>query len=145
MHIALSRSLFEENIAHWPYELAEGCGWILHQVSFPVIDCEFTRSDRTPIRVILNFIDWDEQPPSVSLNNSTGELLANLLPNPTGVFNPSAHPIINRPFICMAGTKEYHTHPSHLNDHWEQYRGKPGFAIGDILMKIWHAWLKGSN
>ncbi len=144
MHIAVSRSLFEERVGRFPPDLAAVCGWILHTVAYPVIDCEFTRAGRTPLRLQLDFTDWDEQAPSGSLRNSAGEVLLSLPPNPTGVFNPGPHPVTGRPFLCTAGIKEYHIHPSHLNEPWDQFRGKPGFDIGEILTKIWRAWLKGT-
>ena len=145
MHIAVSRSLFDEALRTWPPELAESRAWIVHQAAFPVIDCEFTRTGRTPLRLVCDFTDWDDQPPSISIRNSSGEVLSTLLPNTTAVFNGSPHPITGRPFVCMAGTKEFHSHSSHLNESWEQYRGKPGFGLGDILTKLWNAWLKGSG
>jgi hypothetical protein len=32
------------------------------------------------------------------------------------------HPVLQRPFACVRGTYEYHTHPSHLNDPWDAIR-----------------------
>lgn len=145
MHPAICLSLFKESVDRLPCELTEAFGWIMHEASFPILDCEFTRSGRTSIRVKMDFSDWDDQPPSITLHNSSGELLQSLAPNSTGVFNSSQHPVTGRPFICMAGSKEFHTHPSHSKESWDQIRGKPGFDIGDILMKIWRAWLKGND
>lgn len=145
MHIALSRSLFENKVGQWPPDLAKSRGWIIHKIEYPVIDCEFTATERTPLRLYCDFSDWDEQPPSVALQNSAGELLRTLPSNPTGVFNTNSHPTTGRPFICTAGVREFHIHSSHLNEKWEQFRGKPGFDLGDILTKLWHAWLKGSG
>jgi hypothetical protein len=34
----------------------------------------------------------------------------------------SLHPVLERPFICIRGTYEYHCHPSHLMDAWDRYR-----------------------
>jgi hypothetical protein len=137
--------LFDEEIGRWPPDLAQSRGWTLHELVFPVIDCEFSFSGRTPLRLYWDLTDWDDEPPSISLRSSSGELLTQLPQNLPGVFNNSAHPIKGSPFICMAGSREFHTHHSHLNEPWEQYRRKPGFGIGDILTKLWHAWLKGSG
>jgi hypothetical protein len=145
MHVALSRSLFDDRVGRWPPDLAQARGWILHRVSYPVIDCEFTSVGRTPLRLYCDFADWDEQPPSVVLQSSSGALLQTLPPNPTGVFNGGAHPTTGRPFICTPGVKEFHVHSSHVNERWDQFRGKPGFDLGDIITKLWHAWLKGSG
>lgn len=145
MHAAVSRALFEEQIGRWPFDLAHARGWVLHQVSYPLLDCAFTAPDRTTLRLRCNFSDWDELPPSIELLNSEGASLTSLPANPTGVFNGTLHPTVGRPFICTAGVREFHTHSSHTNEPWEQFRGKSGFDLGDILTKLWHAWRKGSG
>lgn len=145
MHVAVSRALFEKQVGRWPPDLAPARGWILHQVCYPVLDCAFTAPGRTTLRLRCNFTDWDELPPSIELLNANGVAIATLPPNPTGVFNGGPHQSTGRPFICTAGAREFHTHSSHTNEPWEQFRGKPGFDLGDILTKLWHAWRKGSD
>lgn len=145
MHPDVSKTLFEEEISLWPSDLAKAYDWILHSVAYPLIDCEFIRADRTPLRVKLLCDEWDDLPPSISLLNSDGEFLTTLQPNPTGVFNPSAHDRTGRPFVCSPGSREFHTHPGHLNEPWAQFKGKPDFSLGAILIKLWRAWLKGSG
>jgi hypothetical protein len=93
----------------------------------------------------MNFENWDEQPPSISLRNSAGEALTQLPPSLPNVYNGGPHKNTGHPFICMAGSLEFHTHEGHLNEPWEQYRRKPDFDIGEILEKLWHAWLKGNS
>ena len=144
MHPAVSRRLFEEQVGRWPPDLAHERGWVIHAVEYPILDCTFTATNRTALRLCFDFSDWDDSPPAIELLDMAGTLLNNLLPNPTNVFNSSLHPTKHRPFICMAGAREFHTHPSHLNERWEQFRGKPGFEdVGSILTKLWHAWQKG--
>lgn len=145
MHPALSKSLFNDEVGRWPSDLAGSRGWIIHQAEYPVIDCEFTRLGRTPLRLYCEFDNWDEQPPAISLKTSEGVDLTSLLPNPTSVFNANPHEKTRRPFICMAGSREFHTHSSHVNETWDQYRGKSGFGMGHLLDKIWNAWLKGTG
>lgn len=145
MHPAASRALFDEKVGRFPADLATARGWILHPIQYPIIDCQFTRGGRTPMRLRLDFTDWDDTPPSIQLLSADGAALQSVLQNPTGVYNGSPHPSTGRPFICMAGSREFHIHPSHLNEPWDQFRGKPGFDIGDILDKLWHAWLKGAG
>lgn len=52
--------------------------------------------------------------------------------------NHGQHPILNRPFICIRGTGEYHAHPSHLSDPWDLYRGRIALAdlLGHIIRRI---------
>ena len=145
MHPAVSRELFESAVGRLPPDLALKRQWTIHQLSYPIIDCQFGKAGRTPMRLRMEYTDWDDLPPSITILAPDGTLLVNLAANPTGVFNGSCHPVVSRPFVCMAGSLEYHTHPSHLTERWEQYRGKPGFDVLDILHKLWHAWLKGND
>jgi hypothetical protein len=145
MHEAASRALFDEEIGRWPPDLASSRGWLVHDLKYPIIDCAFTAPNRTPLRLRCDFSNWNEQPPSVVLLNADGSKLTSLPQNPTGVFNPGPHPTEGRPFICTQGVREFHTHSSHKNEPWEQFRGKPNFGVGDILTKLWHAWRKGSG
>lgn len=143
MHASVSKSRFDQSVGRWPPDLAKVNGWILHKVEYPVVDCEFTAPGRTPLRVYMNCADWDERPPSVTLQNSQGEPLKTLPENRNGIFNPGPHRNTGLPFVCMAGTLEFHTHESHLNEKWDI--NMPDFNIGDILVKIWRGWLKGSG
>lgn len=143
MHQAVAQTLFEREVGKWPPELAANNGWIFHTLKFPVIDCEFTRAGRTPLRLRFDCAQWDTEPPSVQLQDSAGTPLKALPGQPDSVFNPGPHPTNGKPFLCIAGVKEFHIHSSHLNETWAQFRNKPGFSLGDMLMKIWHAWLRG--
>jgi hypothetical protein len=143
MHPALSREKFESQVGKFPADLAAERGWIFHSKDYPAIDVEFTAQGRTALRLTFDFSDWDDQPPSITLLSSAGTQLATIPSNPTGIFNQGPHPTMNRPFICTKGSREFHTHPSHLNETWDQCRGTPGFEIGDILHKLWTAWRKG--
>jgi hypothetical protein len=42
----------------------------------------------------------------------------------------------------MRGSREYHTHESHISDIWDNYRGMPEFSLGGIITQLWNAWLK---
>jgi Predicted metal binding domain len=59
---------------------------------------------------------------------------------PGGVFNASAHPATGHVFVCMRGIREFHTHPSHVNANWNNYRGQDGMSLVGILMQLAHAW-----
>jgi hypothetical protein len=86
--------------------------------------------------------NWNELPPSVELLEADGTAMMAIPQGPTGVFNASAHPVTRKPFICMAGSREYHTHSSHTTDLWDNYKDKSGYDLGDILGQLWSAWLK---
>lgn len=144
MHELLSQRLFDEQVKHLTPRLAKSRGWVLHQVSYPILDCEFQAEGRTSLRLRLNCQNWNTQPPSIDLLDSAGVYLL----KPAGmssVFNPSEHERTGRPFVCMRGSLEYHTHPSHLTDQWESLRTSDNYTLGGILTQLWHAWQNGQT
>jgi hypothetical protein len=40
----------------------------------------------------------------------------------------------------MRGFREYHNHPSHLNDSWEIYRGQDGMNLAGLIDQLSRAW-----
>lgn len=145
MHPAAARALFESQVATLTPALAQRRGWVLHEVAWPVIDCSFTTQRRTTLRVRLRCDDWNDQPPSIDLLNADGSYLTRNMANPTGVFNMSAHHTTGRPFVCMAGSREYHTHPSHITEYWAGFKDRASHDLGGLLTQLWHAWRKGHD
>jgi len=152
MHELASKALFIAQTEILSTKLAEARGWVLHMMEYPTIDLAFTQSGRTTLRLRVNCTGWNMQPPTFRLLSSTGIPLAvsnpppaEIHPNGSGIFNPNAHPLTGEPFICMRGSREYHTHESHLQDHWDACLRLPGYDIGGLLTQIWHAWLKGTG
>lgn len=145
MHELISRTLFDQQVVGLSERLAQTRNWVFHHLVYPVIDCEFRHTGRTPLRLRFQCTDWNALPPAIELLSADGAASFNLPPNPTGVFHSSAHPSTGRPFICMRGSREYHTHPSHTSDSWDNLKGSDAYSLGGILTQIWHAWLKGSG
>lgn len=145
MHELASQAFFNAEVSHLSAErLAKHRGWVFHKLEYPTIDCEFREEGKTTIRLQFQCDNWNEQPPSISLLTPEGAPLTALPSNPTSVFNFSAHPHTGRSFICMRGSREYHTHPSHLNDPWDNLKGSTDYTLGGILTQIWNAWRKGT-
>ena len=140
MHEALSRALFEEEVGQFRPELFESRGWTLFSRTYPVLDVGFSASDGARLRLRLICNDWNDLPPSVQFFDWGGQPLANIERDPAGVFNNSPHPITGKPFVCMKGVREYHTHSSHLSDSWAAIRNDKRFSLGGILTQLWHAW-----
>jgi hypothetical protein len=116
-------------------------GWTIYGIVYPIIDVGFIGENKdVRVRMICN--DWDELPPSIELLSLAGARLPTFRTDPKGVFNRSAHPITGHPFICMIGTREYHTHTSHTTDYWDKHKNKPGNDLGGILTQVWNAWLQ---
>ena len=136
MHEAFARVNFDRDVAALTAASAERQGLIVHERSFPVLDATITH--RRPLRLRMEAQGWDEVPPSVMLLKPDGTVWSDPLPG--DVFNGSAHPSTGRPFICMRGVREYHTHPSHLRERWDDYRRQDGMGLVGILMQLSHAW-----
>jgi hypothetical protein len=92
--------------------------------------------DGRPGMFQLDCGQFDAQPPSVAMvDPDTGQDL------PIERWTPgvphSIHPITGRPFVCIQGVAEYHSHPSHLDDSWDRYRTRYRLAqtIRRLLQK----------
>jgi len=144
MNEAVSRALFDRDASGLSQRLLTSRNWILYGREFPVLDVGFRGEGRRELRVRLVARSWNAEPASAELLNGAGEFLAEAPRHPGGVFNNSAHPATGRPFVCMAGAREYHTHPSHVNDPWENYKNRSAYTLGGILTQLWKAWLKSS-
>jgi hypothetical protein len=138
-----SKALFDAEIERIPQELLNLRGWTINRKVYPVLDVIFVHGGRTG-RVRLICDDWNELPPSIVFLDSKGQELSTMTRDPAGVINVGPHPITGRPFICSAGSREYHTHTSHAADVWENYKNRSGFDLGGILTKTWRAWKKSS-
>lgn len=136
VHEALARANFEHDVAHLSAVTASSYRLVLHQRSFPILDATICHT--TPLRVRMRANDWDDIPPAIELLTSDGGSFAG--PFPGGIFNASPHPTTGRPFICMRGSREFHTHTSHINEAWAQYRGQDGMDLTGILIQIASAW-----
>lgn len=134
----LSRNLFEKEIGGI-VRIAPLRGWTVFDTSYPIIDMGFTGHNKN-IRIRMVCDNWNELPPSIELLDMDGKYLASIRRDPAGVFNDSAHARTGRPFICMVGSREYHTHESHLNDHWANHSQRSGYDLGGILTQVWRAW-----
>lgn len=139
MHKAASKKLFDSQV-NFPEALLRLRNWKVNQTEYPVLDVTFRDERGRSFRVRLVCDDWDDQPPSIEFLSPEGELLRSITRDPAGIFNEGPHPNTGRPFVCTIGAREYHTHSSHLNDYWTNYKGRPGFDLGGILTKLWRAW-----
>jgi len=142
MHEAASRMLFDEEVDKLGPELLDSRRWILLKREYPMLEIEFFADDGARLRMRLVCNDWNERPPSVVFIDAQGQALSSIERDPSGVFNNSAHPSTGKPFICMKGVREYHTHPSHTGDAWETVRNNDRFTLGGILTQIWRVWRK---
>jgi hypothetical protein len=47
------------------------------------------------------------------------------------------HPNTNRPFLCLPGIREYHTHPQHTGDEWHLHRPTKEGSISVVCERLW--------
>lgn len=144
MNRAASLALFGEQTRHFEGDLLNVRNWSIFSRIFPDLDVGFEGAGRTPFRVRMNCEDWNGLPPSITLLSFSGDALSAPPTGGPGIFHQGPHPNTGRPFVCMAGAREYHTHPSHISDVWDNYRVATGYDLGGILTRIWNGWLKSA-
>jgi hypothetical protein len=139
-----ARALFESAVSPLDERLLAARGWVIHAREYPLLDISFLGGARQELRLRLNCSDWNDTPPSVDLVSPEGDTLKSLptLRQGSSFFNAGPHPKTGRPFVCTPGVREYHEHPSHLNDVWSNYQSMDAFSIGGILMQLWRGWEK---
>jgi Predicted metal binding domain len=137
-----SKSLFEVQVSRLELPLLQLRRWRILSREYPTLELMFGHESRPPLRLRLVCDNWNELPPSIELLDQEGNLLSPAPRDPAGVFNPGPHPMTQKPFICMRGAREYHTHPSHLTDHWDSLKLRSDYDLGGILTQVWRAWSK---
>jgi hypothetical protein len=114
-------------------------GWEIAIARFPQLSTVFThpRSKRR-VGFGFRFDSWDEQPPSLALFDpkTKAELPWDRWPQ-GGWSAGNAHPSTSKPFLCLPGIREYHTHSSHLADYWDNYKAKGSYTLGFIVDRVW--------
>jgi hypothetical protein len=118
--------------------------WTVFSRTFPVLDLGFEGAGRQPFRVRFDCDDWNEVPPSITLLSFDGEAFTKVPTGPPAIFHQGPHANTGRPFVCMAGSREYHTHQSHTGDLWDNYKTRAGYDLGGIATQIWNGWLKST-
>ena len=113
-------------------------GWDVVDVVYPCLSVVFKhpRSGRE-IEFRFNCEGWDEEPPSLTLHNpeSGQELCWENWPKEAWSVL-ARHPITGKPFLCLRGIREYHTHNRHLNDPWEAYRPMSSYSLLSIIDRV---------
>lgn len=138
MHESLARANFLRDVELLSPLFLRSRGWTLNEASFPVLDVTF--ESEKPLRVRLQCDEWNDSPPSVQLLKPDGSEWESGLPGPT--FHQDKHAITGRTFICMVGSREYHTHVSHVTDHWINYKNQDGMNLPGLLDRFNRAWRK---
>ena len=142
MNKAVSRRKFAAEVRSLRTEVAafvSAKGWKLVSSSYPILAVVF-RHHRSLREIEFRFTcdDWDGLPPSLSLHDPSDGRELQWEEWPKNVWSVhESHPTTGKPFLCLPGIREYHTHPSHLNDKWEGYQLRETYRLRDIIDRVY--------
>lgn len=126
-------------------------GWLLLEARFPRVLVALAAPQLRPAALVtgveFDYTNYDAEPPSVRLvdpfsgvpyvakdlptllNRTVGAAQQIALPGlPMPVMLNQVQPLMmsygpeELPFLCLAGVREYHSHPAHTGDSWELHR-----------------------
>lgn len=139
-----AKALFDASIGLLDVRVLAARGWVVHSKLFPELDISFRDPSRQELRLKFRCDDWNDSPPSVALLTPDAAYLSAVPTMRSGnnIFNGGPHDHTRRPFICMIGVREYHTHPSHVGDLWSNYKALDSYTLGNIIEQIWNGWLR---
>lgn len=96
------------------------------------------------VAILVDFSNYDLWPPSVRfIDPQTREFLpppvAALMVQNNELRNLliNGHPETNEPFLCVVGTRQYHSHPQHSGDSWLIHRASDGGTLVSICEQVW--------
>ena len=141
MDRAVSIRKFESEIRSLSTEAAAYAslrGWNIVVTTYPVLAVVFRHSRSTrEIEFRFTCDDWDELPPGLSLHHPNGGEELTWAEWPRGGWDAhQAHTSTGKPFLCLTGLREYHTHQSHLGNKWENYRLSGSYRLRDIVDRV---------
>ena len=133
----LAKALFDEETAGMTEAHCVALQRVRFVVAFPFLELGFDAPRMLPLRIRVDTQRYNAEAPAVTLCDWGGNPFKTL-PRSGGIFNHSEHPMTHRPFVCMVGTNEYHTHSSHIADAWSKYRDSR--TLGSIVYQIQRGW-----
>lgn len=145
MRLELSEALYTESLnpllKNSSLIMAER--WLIISTTYPKLRLAMVHHKTGQLRVAeFSFTGWDELPPEFSLVDAE---TFEPLPGkkwPTGQYwfqsgwSNTKLLVTPKPFLCMRGLREYHTHFQHADDRWENYRNHPDFSLVALVQKV---------
>ena len=113
-------------------------GWKVVESTYPILAVILPHS-RSAREIEFRFTceDWDELPPSLSLHHPIrGEELTWAEWPKRGWDAHQTHTSTGKPFLCLTGLREYHTHQSHLGNKWGNYRLSGSYRLRNIIDRV---------
>lgn len=145
----VARQKFDEAVAKLTPRVLKAYGWRLQGASFPVLDLVFEKGATPPLRVRFTCDGWNEEPPSIALlmpdgrpipANYNDPVYGPLFARSNSVLNASPHELTGQPFVCMRGSREFHTHSSHRSESWDNYRNQSGNDLIGLVVQLHRVW-----
>lgn len=98
------------------------------------VDVTFTAHECT-WRLRLTGTEYDRLPVAVSFIDDTGKDLPGAA-WPPGVYMGTDHPVLNKPWVCLRGTLEYHLYTGHTagGDSWDANRAD--HRLADVVSHL---------
>lgn len=150
VHPEASKELFSEgaNLLQNNLTLLAERGWIVLKAEYPDLHLAVKHRKTGKLRVFALKCDgWNTQPMSLSIVSAETleELPGRFWPYGTAHWHQSGWisgggietPM---PFMCMRGIREYHTHKSHVDDLWANYRNTPDCSLVNLVLQVAHAF-----
>ena len=149
----LAEELFRDSVAKITrnQNLLADRGWLVLTSEYPNLRIAVRHRQTAKLRAFeFQFDDWNDQPPALQLvdaetleplpgckwpRDSSGRWHATGWISAAGIET-------TRPFMCMIGIREYHTHKSHSNDLWANYRDLPDYSLENIVLQVAEAFQK---
>ena len=120
--------------------------WRIISTDYPTLAVAL-RHSRSSREIEFRFTcdNWDEAPPSLTLHalDDGHELPWDEWPK-GGWHALNKHPTTAKPFLCVPGIREYHTHSSHLGDKWDGYRRRGTYGLCNMIDRV-HQKFEQSN
>jgi hypothetical protein len=170
----VSREKFDRQIATFTNLAREHQrrGWWLLRAEFPEVVVAFVAPQVKPAPVLtgvlVDFTNYDAEPPSVRLVNPFTEEPYRLKDLPTNLKRRrvvdlpimAGGPVVQQvadiplmqgidpdeiPLLCIPGVREYHLHPAHTGDSWFLHREKGEGTLFTILNVIYQYGVQPLN
>jgi hypothetical protein len=127
LHPQVLADLLDDEVEDAGRRLGGRADGLAHDGRF--VRCRLAAPDGAPVWLRLDGAAYDGEPFRVEVCD-LDDVLVPAERWPTGLMN-GAHPVHGRPFTCVRGTWEYHTHPSHHQERWDVHRSR--LRLADLL------------
>lgn len=145
---------FARELEHWDAnaDTYRRRGWLMVARAETSVDVAFTAKVALPGQVIdvvaatvrFDFCNYDLWPPSVAfIDLAEGSpwmppmrAIADTPDGPRDLL-VNGHPNTGQPFLCVPGTREYHSHPQHSGDDWLLHRGTGAGRLASLCDLLW--------